>query len=342
MARALSLSLMTAAACVALAGAKASAGSLTVYSSADADLIKQIADEFAKAHPSIKVEWVRDSTGVIQQRLLAERDKPRADLVFAHTAANMVALGQAGLLIPYAPKGAEKLNGRYLEKRDPPQWTGLYAWASAICFNPDAAKKAAASRLLRWTDLTQPSLAGKVSMPNPQTSGTGALMVLGWIQMWGEDKAWAFMDQLHRNVNIYTTSGSKPCEQAAAGEVVAGLSLPARGAELKTKGATIDVVLAEEGTGWDMQAVGILKGTRNLKDAQTLADWAVSAPAMALYGRSREATALRVRVQKVPNMPANVTEKMIKNDFEWMAREQPRILAEWARRYGAKVEPKKP
>lgn len=320
----------------------ASAATLTVYSSADADLLKAIAEAFGKDHPAIKVEWVRDSTGIIQKRLLAEKDKPQADVVFAHTAASMVALAQAGLLSAYAPKGVDKLNGRYLEKRDPPQWVGLYAWASAICFNSEAARKAGASRPARWTDLTQPAWAGKLVMPNPQTSGTGALMVNGWIQMWGEEKAWAFMDQLHRNISVYSTSGSKPCEQAASGDAVAGLSLPARGAELKTRGAPIEVVLAEEGTGWDMQAVGIVKGTRNLKDAQTLADWAVSSAAMEVYGRSREATALRVRVQKAANMPANVTEKMVKMDFEWVAKEQPRILAEWARRYGAKAEPAKP
>jgi iron(III) transport system substrate-binding protein len=55
-------------------------------------------------------------------------------------------------------------------------------------------------------------------MPNPNSSGTGFLDVSSWLQLFGEDGGWDYMDRLHENIAFYTHSGSKPCKDAARGE----------------------------------------------------------------------------------------------------------------------------
>ena len=105
-------------------------------------------------------------------------------------------------------------------------------------------------------------------MPHPASSGTGYLMVGAWLQMMGEAEAWKFMDALHENIAVYTHSGSAPCVQAAKGERVAGIALDMRGASEKTKGAPLEVIIPAEGTGWEMEASGIVKGTKNLEAGQ--------------------------------------------------------------------------
>ena len=149
------------------------------------------------------------------------------------------------------------------------------------------------------------------------------------------------MDKLHENIAAYSHSGSKPCEQAAGGEYPIGLSFPFRAARLKGQGAPIDIVIAEEGTGWEMQTGGILKGTKNMEDARTFMDWALSQGAMEAYGARYEVTALPVTVKKPEHFPTEVEKKLIKNDFAWAAKEQTRILAEWRKRYESKAEPRK-
>lgn len=332
-----------AAAVAILSGAagSAAAGELTIYAGAEADNIKYFSEVFAKAHPNIKLNWVRDSTGIIQARVLAEKDNPRADVLFAMAVTSMTGFAQMGLFQPYTPKGMEALNPLYLDKQRPANWVGLYGWASAMCFNTVEARKGNLPRPVKWTDLENPVYRGKVTMPHPASSGTGYLMVAAWIQMWGEEKAWAFMDKLHANIASYSHSGSKPCEQAAAGEYVVGLSFPFRAARLKGQGAPIDVVMAAEGTGWEMQTAAIMKGTKNLEDAKTFMDWAVTRGAMEAYGSRYEVTALPVQVAKPEHFPADVDSKLIKNDFAWAAKEQPRIVAEWRRRYEGKAEPRK-
>lgn len=316
------------------------AGELTIYAGAEADNIKYFSEVFAKAHPDIKLNWVRDSTGVIQARVLAEKDNPRADVLFAMAVTSVTRMDELGLFEPYAPNGMDALNPLYLDTQRPAHWVGIYGWASTICFNTVEAAKSKLPKPTKWVDLADPVYRGRITMPHPASSGTGYLMVAAWVQMMGEEKAWAFMDRLHENIGAYSHSGSKPCEQAAAGEYVIGLSFPFRAANLKSQGAPIDIIMAEEGTGWEMQTAAIMRGTKNLADAKTFMDWAVSKPAMEAYGSRYEVTAMPVAVKKPQHFP-DVDSKLIKNDFAWATREQPRIIAEWRRRYDAKSAPKK-
>ena len=50
----------------------ANAGELLVYSSTDADNLKFYMDEFQKANPDIKVNVVRESTGTMAAKMMAE------------------------------------------------------------------------------------------------------------------------------------------------------------------------------------------------------------------------------------------------------------------------------
>jgi iron(III) transport system substrate-binding protein len=321
--------------------AAAQAGELTIYSSVEADNLKIFSERFSKAHPGIKINWVRDSTGIIQARLMAEKDNPRSDVIFGHAATDLLTLDQMGLFMPYAPKGVEKLDVRYRDKKAAPTWTGLWGFASAVCFNTVEAAKRNIPKPVQWSDLTKPIYRGQITMPNPASSGTGFLNVAGWVQIMGKDKAWAFMDGLHANIAAYSHSGSKPCNQVAAGEYVVGISLPGRAADLKSKGAPLDAVIPTDGIGWEMQGVSIMKSTANAADAKTFVDWAVSEQAMEAYAARVEVVAYPVKTPKRDNMPPEVTTRMINNDFTWAAANKTALLDEWRKRYDAKTEAKK-
>lgn len=320
--------------------AGATAGELTIYSSVEADNLKVFAERFAQAHPGIKVNWVRDSTGIIQARLVAEKDNPRADLIFGHAATDLLALDQMGLFMPYAPKGVERLDARYRDRKPQPTWSGLWGFAAAVCFNTVEAARRNIPKPVTWADLAKPVYKGQITMPNPISSGTGFLNVAGWIQIMGRGKAWSFMDALHQNIASYSHSGSKPCNQVAAGEYVVGISLPGRAADLRTRGAPIEAVIPTEGIGWEMQGVAILRTTRNAADARTFVDWAVSEAAMESYASRVEVVAFPVKTPRRANMPAEVTERMIANDFAWAASNKASILDEWRKRYDSKTEAK--
>ena len=339
--RALFGAVAVAAAVVVAGPAFAQRTKLTVYTALENDQVGPYKAAFEAAVKDVEIAWVRDSTGVVTARFLAEKDNPRADVIWGLGASSIALFDSMGLLEPYTPKGTDALKPAFKSGKTPVAWTGMDAWLAVICYNTVEGKKKNIPAPTSWADLTKSVYKNEIVMPNPASSGTGYLMVSGWIQMMGEDKAWAFMDRLHQNIAAYSHSGSKPCEQAAAGEYAVGLSLPLRGARLKEQGAPLELVIPKEGTGWEMQVAGILKGAKNLADARTFMDWTVSQGAMEAYGRRAEVTAYEVKVPKSEHLPADLAQRMIKNDFAWAAKNQQRVIAEWRKRYDAKTEPKK-
>jgi iron(III) transport system substrate-binding protein len=315
---------------------------LLVYTAVEADELAKFKREFEKDYPDVDIKWVRDSTGIMTAKLLAEKDNPQADIVWGLAATSLVLLANEGYFQPYAPKGLEKLDPKYVDpKNKPPLWVGQRAWIAAVCYNSVEGKKKNLPVPKSWQDLTNPVYKGHVIMPNPNSSGTGFLDVSSWMQMWGEQKAWKFMDDLHQNIAWYTHSGSKPCKQAAAGEIPIGVSFAYRGAKSKVQGAPIEVIAPSEGVGWDLESFGIVGNTKKLEAARQLADWSVSKKAHEIYNEEYAVVAMPGIAKPVKYFPKGILDKMIKNDFAWAAANRERILKEWQNRYGAKSEPKK-
>ncbi len=320
---------------------RAAKATLTVYTAIEADDLKKYAARFNEDHPDIEIKWVRDSTGVITAKLLAEKANPQADVVWGLSATSLMVLKLEGMLQPYAPKGLEKLDAAFRDRENPPAWVGMDAYVAVICFNTVEAQKKNLPRPTSWKDLTKPVYKGTIVMPNPASSGTGFLQVSAWLQGFGEVEGWKYMDALHQNMGVYTHSGSKPCTMAGAGEYPVGISFEFRGARVKKQGAPIDLVFPSEKSGWDMETTAIVKGTKNLDAVKTLVDWSVGEKAMKLYSEGYAVVAITGLSQPIENLPGNMMEHMIKNDFEWAAKNRKAILDKWQERYNAKSEPKK-
>lgn len=313
---------------------------LTVYTAVEAEDLKRYAEEFNADHPDIKINWVRDSTGIVTAKLLAEKNNPQADVVWGLAATSLLLLKSEGMLEPYAPKGVELLDKKFVDAGDVPSWVGMDAWVAAICFNTVEGEKLGLTAPTSWADLTKPEYKGHVIMPNPNSSGTGFLDVSSWLQMFGKEKGWAFMDALHENIANYTHSGSKPCKLAAAGEIPIGVSFAFRGAKSKADGAPIDIIVPTEGVGWDMEATAIVAGTSKLEAAQTLVDWSITKKANVMYNTGYAVVAMPGVAKPVDFFPEGLLDAMIDNDFEFAANNRKAILEEWQSRYDSKSEPK--
>jgi iron(III) transport system substrate-binding protein len=318
----------------------ANAADLTVYTAVEAEDLARYAEEFNKSHPDININWVRDSTGIITAKLLAEKNNPQADVIWGLAATSLLLMKSEGMLEAYAPNGVEKLDPKFVDKSSPPAWTGMDAWVASVCYNTIEAGKAGLTQPTSWKDLTKPEYKGHIIMPNPNSSGTGFLDVSGWLQMFGEADGWAYMDALHTNIARYTHSGSKPCKLAAAGEIPIGVSFAFRGAKSKAAGAPLEIIVPTEGVGWDMEATAIVAGTDDLDAAKTLVDWTVTKEANVMYNTGYAVVAYPGVAKPVEYFPENLAEMMIDNDFEFAANNRAAILKEWQSRYDGKSEAK--
>jgi iron(III) transport system substrate-binding protein len=313
---------------------------LTVYTAIEAEDLKKYAARFNEDNPDIKINWVRDSTGIITAKLLAEKDNPQADVVWGLAATSLMLLKNDGILETYKPNGYDKISPKFKDLYKEPVWVGMDAWMAAICFNTVEAEKLGLPKPASWQDLTNPVYKDHIIMPNPNSSGTGFLDVSSWLQMFGEDKGWDYMDALHSNVSRYTHSGSKPCKLAASGEIPIGISFAFRAAKSKKQGAPLDIVFPTEGLGWDMEATSIIKGTKKLEAARKLVDWTISKKANEMYSEGYAVVAMPGIAKPIDYFPEDAESLMIDNDFEWSAKNRDAILTQWQTRYDSKSEPK--
>ncbi|WP_264211415.1 putative 2-aminoethylphosphonate ABC transporter substrate-binding protein [Leisingera thetidis] len=329
------LAFSVSTACAAVAGTE-----LTVYTAVEAEDLARYAETFNQTHPDIKINWVRDSTGIITAKLLAERDNPQADVVWGLAATSLLLLKSEGMLEAYAPAGIEQLDPKFVDKDNPPSWVGMDAWVASVCYNTVEAEKLGLTPPASWKDLTDPQYAGHVIMPNPNSSGTGFLDVSSWLQLFGEEGGWQYMDALHNNIARYTHSGSKPCKLAASGEIPIGISFAFRGAKSKAAGAPLEIIVPSEGVGWDMEATAIVAGTANLEAAQKLVDFSVTKEASEMYNTGYAVVAYPGVAKPVEHFPEGLLDAMIDNDFEFAANNRAAILKEWQSRYDGKSEVK--
>ena len=313
---------------------------LTVYTALEPDQLGPYKEAFEKGNPDVEIAWVRDSTGVITARVLAEKDNPRADVIWGLGASSIALFDSMGMLEGYSPKGIADVKPVFKSSKNPPSWTGMDAWLAVMCFNTVEGGKKNLPKPASWADLANPVYKDSIVMPNPASSGTGYQAVYAWIQIMGEKAAWEFMDKLHQNIAVYTHSGSAPCVQAAKGERIIGIGFDMRGAKEKTAGAPIDIIMAKEGAPWDMEATAIVKGTKNLAAAQKLADFAVTKGAYEMYGKYYAILGYPGINAAPPNYPPSADAAMAKIDLAQMGQARAKILAEWTKRYDSKSAPK--
>ncbi|MCR8641168.1 putative 2-aminoethylphosphonate ABC transporter substrate-binding protein [Paenibacillus sp. N1-5-1-14] len=315
---------------------------LNVYTALEDDQIKTYLESYKKAHPDMKINITRDSTGIVTAKLLAEKENPVADVVWGLAATSLLVLDQKQMLEGYSPKGVEKVSPEFKDTKNPTHWVGIDAWETAIIANKAELDKKKLPLPKSFDDLLKPEYKGLIVMPNPSSSGTGFLDVSGWIQLFGKDKAWQYMDKLHENIFQYVHSGSKPAKMAAAGEAAIGISFGYRGIQEKKKGAPVEVIFPSEGAGWDVEANALVKKKEIKPEAKEFLDWAISPEPMKEYNKNYAILSIKSDSNTIPEgYSKDPLKQLIKYDLNEAAKNRDSILAEWEKRYSTKSEPKK-
>jgi iron(III) transport system substrate-binding protein len=178
------LARIVAAAALLLAGS-AFAQKTSCWSTAalETDQLKAYQEGFNKVEPNIEIKWVRDSTGVITAKLLAEKGNPRPTPSWAWPPRAWRCSNRNGMLEPYRPLNLDAIMSQYRDKKNPPAWFGMDVWGATVCFNTVEAKKNNLPLPETWKDLTKPAYKGQVVMPNPASSGTGYFDVTAWLKL---------------------------------------------------------------------------------------------------------------------------------------------------------------
>ncbi|WP_100330140.1 putative 2-aminoethylphosphonate ABC transporter substrate-binding protein [Bacillus xiapuensis] len=325
------------------AGNSKLAGELTVYTAIEEELIPVYLESFEEKYPDIDLNIVRDSTGVITAKLLAEGKNTPADVVWGTAASSLLALEEKEMLEGYSPKGADRVQPQFKDKNQPEKWVGNTAFMTGIAVNKAELQKKKLPMPKSYKDLLKPEYKGTLVMPHPASSGTGFLTVSAWLQMMGEEEGWEYMKELHKNIATYTHSGSKPAKLAGAGEYPIGVSLVYSAVKEQQSGAPVEVILPKEGLGWEVEANALInkEDKKDEKAAKAFLDWAISDEAMQEYFKANGFATIQHDYKNPDGFPENIEDMLIpNNDLQWAAQNRSGILSRWEKEFGQKAEPK--
>ena len=73
----------------------------------------------------------------------------------------------------------------------------------------------------------------------------------------------------------------------------------------KKSGAPVDIIFPSEGLGWDLEASGIIKGTKKLEAAEKLMDWLATPDAMKLFAKNFAVVAMPGMNEPLEYIPAD-------------------------------------
>jgi iron(III) transport system substrate-binding protein len=162
--------------------------------------------------------------------------------------------------------------------------TGIYLGALGMGYNTEVLKKKNIPAPKCWADLLDAKFRDEVQIADPNSSGTAYVMLATMVQLMGEDRGFAYLKALHRNVNQYTKSGIAPVKSTASGENGVGIAFLHDMVTMRVQGAPIQTVAPCEGTGYEIGAVSLIKGRKNTEAARRFVDWTLSAEAQKVVG----------------------------------------------------------
>jgi iron(III) transport system substrate-binding protein len=229
----------------------------------------------------VQLDYLRMSSGEALARLRAEQQRPAFDVWFGGTGDPHFVAAAEGITEFHRPKAWRDLrpeltrvtDGKYI-----PLYTGLHGMA----VNDALLTEKGLPTPERWTDLVKPVYRNLVATPNPNTSGTGYLLMTALITIYGEDRAFDLLKQIHRNVAQYTRSGGAPSLLTARGEVAIGVSFANDVVSNRVKGFRIRFLAPQDGTAFEIGGLSLVRGGPNRESAIRFIDWALTPEAQVL------------------------------------------------------------
>ncbi len=310
---------VTAAATAAATAEEKGTGKLSILGVLTGD----VNDGFAKAYETetgVKTSVVRLSAGEALAKFRADKNAPQFSVWLGGAADGFVAAAKEGLLDTYRPKRSERIAATYKDAGG--TWTGYYLGVLAVAVNTKILKDKNLPEPATWADLLKPVYKGQISMAHPASSGTAYTMLATILQLNGKDapdKGFAYLREFHKNVLQYTKSGAAPARQVGQGEVAVGIvfahdilaTIDAGFKDLK-------IVYPAEGTGWEIGAVGLVKGAPDAVEGKKFLDWMMTPKAQSLLA-SLKAYQLPLDPDATvdPRTPKLTSVKVIDYDLIW-------------------------
>ncbi len=216
---------------------------VVVYTSVDDVFARPVAEDFTN-QTGIVVHLVTDteetkSTGLLN-RLLAEKQRPQADVFWSGDPVRAAILKRHGAAAPYRSPNAEGLPSEFSDSED--FWTGFSTRARVLIYNTDLINETEAPTSI--FDLIHPRFAGKTCIANP-LFGTTSMHAAALFSVLGEERATEFFDAFLSNGGRVLSSNGDVRRRVSSGEFALGITDTDDANVARLEGSPIAVVFPD-------------------------------------------------------------------------------------------------
>ena len=324
--------LMGTALAVAAFGAAAQ-GQVNIICSVQAEWCNLMSTVYAKT-TGVKVNMVAKGSGEALAQLNAEKANPKTDIWFGGTGDPHLQAAEQNLTLEYkSPQISALYPWAQKQAADSKFRTvGVYLGPLGFGYNTELLAKKKIQAPTSWTDLLKPEFKGEIQMANAASSGTSYTVIATLVQLMGEDKAFEYMRQLHKNVSTYTRSGVAPAKAVARGETAVSISFVHDVTTEAAQGFPAASVTPSEGTGAEVGSMSIVKDGPNTEVAKKFYEWALT-PGGQQFGLAAKQFQLpsNTKVTVDPRMVNPAKIRLINYDYAkyGASAERRRLIAKW-------------
>ena len=253
---------------------KASEDTIVICSSAEQFRNDALQETLNKQFPQYNIVVMYMATGKAATKIAVEGTGTDVDILLGletgyltkikQNLANIEGISQ----IPY-------LNGLSPADCDN-KWVTWERFAGAIIINTETIKKYGLEVPKTYEDLLDPQYENLIAMPDPKSSGTGYFFLKNWVNAMGEEQAFAYVDELHKNIKQFTESGSGPIKLLIQGETAIALGMTFQAVSEINNGMPFEIIYPEEGSPYSLTGTAIVEGKQNKKGVEEVFDYIVN------------------------------------------------------------------
>jgi iron(III) transport system substrate-binding protein len=260
---------------------------LVVYSPHGADLLKAFEARYEQLHSHVDVQWLDMGSQAVLDRLRSEKANPQADVWWGAPSALFESAATEGLLDSFAPSWADQLGAE--ARDDQGMWHATYVTPEVIAFNSEVVRGTDIPR--DWDDVLDPKWKGKVLIRDPLESGTmrtifGMIIYRGIRQGGDTSAGFAWLRRLDAQTKEYVLNPTLLYQKLARQEGLITLwDMPDIEELKKRTNFPIDYVIPTSGTPLPIDAIAVVKGSRNNAEARRFVEFVGSTESITLAAR---------------------------------------------------------
>lgn len=291
---------------------------LVVYTSHKEEVYRPIIREFEE-RTGIWVELVTGGSYELLEQIEAEKDAPRADVMFGGGVESLESYRRL-----FQPTRCAHWSQITESLRQPEDcWTPFSALPLVLIYNT---KLVDASQLQGWEDLTRPEFRGKIAFADPTKSGSSFTAVTTVELCCGEEVMQALAGNLD---GCQLSSSGEVLTAVADGEALVGVTLEETALQRIAVGDNLALVYPREGTSCVPDGTALIAGAPHRENAEKFLDFTLSREVQQLLGSRFYRRSVRSDVAAANSLPAMETLNLVDYDPRWAAEHRETILRQW-------------